>query len=192
MDNNVMSGEREILRGEVYWCEFLQGTGSEQIGRRPVVVVSNDKCNEFSQAITVVPLTTATKKRLPTHAICRASNKTSVALAEQIFTVDKDRIGEYINRCTENEMDWIEKCLKIQLGIYDYEAERRKREEENGIKVISRGYRFFRRRCECCGAVYEYTIANTEKGKSETICPECEFANSHSAEFGIECVENDG
>ena len=190
--DNIIDIDRDIRRGECYWCEFDYGTGSEQTGNRPVVVVSNDKNNEFSPTVTVVPLTASFKKKLPTHALVRATSRTSVALAEQMFTVDKDRIGSYINRCSDDEISWIERCIKIQLGIYDYEAEKQKREEENGIKVISRGYRFFRRRCECCGAVYEYTIANTEKGKSETICPECEFANSHCAEFGVECVEDDG
>lgn len=184
MSNNY-DNEREIKRGECYWCEFVYGTGSEQVGSRPVVIVSNDKCNESSPIVTVVPLTSAYKKKLPTHAIVRVTDKTSVALAEQVFTVDKDRLGDYINCCTAEEMAWIEKCLKVQIGIYDFEAEARKREDEDGIKVISRGYRYFRRQCECCGAVYQYTIAHTQNGKTETICPECEFANSHSAEFGV-------
>lgn len=188
MDNNYFD-DKEVRRGEVYWCEFNYGTGSEQVGNRPAVVVSNDKCNEFSQTITVVPLTTAVKKKLPTHAIVRATSKTSVALAEQMFTVSKDRLGDYINRCSETEMEWIDKCLKIQLGIFDYEAEAQKREVEDGIKVISRGYHFFRKRCECCGAVYEYTLAHTKNGKSETTCPECNYDNVHSSDCGVECIE---
>ena len=150
--------DQQISRSEVYWCEFSYGTGSEQMGHRPVVVVSNDKCNEFSHTITVVPLTSAKKKRLPTHAICRVTSEASVVLAEQIFTVDKDRLGAYINRCSDDEMAWIEKCVKIQLGVFDYEAEKNKRNEESGIKVISRGYRFFRKRCDCCGAVYQVKV----------------------------------
>lgn len=179
---------REIKRGDCYWCEFDYGTGSEQVGVRPVVVVSNDKCNEFSPTITVVPLTSAKKTRLPTHCVVMATNKVSTALAEQMFTVDKERVKSYINHCTEEEMTSIERCIKIQLGIYDCGAEDKKPEKENGIKVISRGYRFFRRRCECCGAVYEYTLEHTEKGKSETVCPECEWANHHSSDFGVECI----
>ena len=189
MNNNYIA-DKDIRRGEVYWCEFSYGTGAEQMGKRPVVVVSNDKCNEFSHAITVVPITySPNKKHLPTHAICRATGKTCVVLAEQIFTVDKDRIGDYINRCTDNEMEWIEKCVKIQVGVYDPEAERQKREMQSEIKVISRGYKFFRKTCDCCGAVYQYTLANTENGKTETTCPECNFKNAHSSEYGVECVE---
>ena len=187
---NNYTEDKQILRGDVYWCEFDYGTGSEQVGKRPVVVVSNDKCNEFSQTITVVPMTSAFKKRLPTHALVRATSKKSVALAEQICTVDKDRICEYINHCTDDEMSWIEKCIKIQLGVYEYSnVSEAKAEEDNGIKVISRGYKFFRRHCDCCGAVYQYKIEHTQSGKTETACPECDFKNAHSAEFGVECVE---
>ena len=188
MNNNYIA-DRDIRRGEVYWCEFNYGTGSEQIGKRPVVVVSNDKCNEFSHAITVVPLTSAAKKRMPTHAIVRASGRTCVSLSEQIFTVDKDRLGDYINRCTENEMEWIDKCLKIQIGVYDYETERQTRDDEGGVKVISRGYKYFKCRCGCCGAVYQYTLNHTQNGKTETVCPECETKNPHSSDFGVECAE---
>ena len=186
MDNFVF--EKDIHRGDVYWCEFCYGVGSEQIGKRPAVVVSNDKCNEFSHTITVVPLTSAVKKKLPTHAVVRATSKTSIALAEQVFTVDKDRVGDYINHCTENEMEWIDKCLKIQLGVYDYETEVRNRTHPDGVKVISRGYQFFRKKCECCGAKYEYTFDYIVGEHDETKCPECGFRNIHSSELGVECV----
>lgn len=188
MDNGFV--ERQIRRGEVYWCEFVYGVGGEQIGNRPVVIVSNDKCNEFSMTVTVVPITSAVKKKLPTHSIIRATSKTSVVLAEQVCTVDKQRIGTYINSCTENEMEWIDKCLKIQLGVYDYETKTRNRTYPDGVKVISRGYQFFRKKCECCGAKYEYTFDYIVGEHDETKCPECGFRNIHSSELGVEYVED--
>ena len=114
--------DADIKRGDCFWCDFDNGTGSEQVGRRPVIVISNDKCNEHSPTITVVPITSENKKKLPTHAIVRVSGRTCVALCEQIFTVSKERLVAYINHCTENEMAWVEKCVKIQVGV----AERRK------------------------------------------------------------------
>lgn len=188
VDNCITN--REIKRGDVYWCEFECSAGREQSGRRPVVIVSNDKCNEFSQTVTVIPLTTAVKKKLPTHAIVRASNKTSVALAEHIVTVDKSRICEYINSCSENEMDWIDKCIKIQIGVYVPNYETESFAGNDCIRVISRGYKYFRKTCECCGATYQYTLAHTTDSKSATVCPECGFKNVHSAEFGVECLDD--
>ena len=186
---SIHETEREIKRGDVYWCEFQYGTGSEQVGTRPVVIVSNDICNETSTIVTVVPLTSSFKRKMPTHTIVRATNKESTALAEQVFTVDKERIGDYINRCTADEMERIEKCLKIQIGVYDFEAEAKKRAYPDGVKVISRGYEFFRKKCECCGAVYEYTFEYTIGDHDETKCPECGYHNIHNSALGVECVE---
>lgn len=183
-----------VKRGDVYWCEFDMHTGAEQYGRRPVIIVSNDKCNEHSPVVTAVPISSERKKKLPTHAIVR-TNIACVALCEQIHSVDKTRLGEYMCHLTDNEMNWVEKCLKVQLGIFDfayrYDAPTENAPtEKSGIKVVSRGYKFFRKRCACCGAVYEYTLDNTEKNKTETICPECDTANEHSSEFGVECVSD--
>ncbi len=35
-----------MKRGEVYWAELTPRSGSEQQGRRPVVVISHDVFNE--------------------------------------------------------------------------------------------------------------------------------------------------
>jgi len=47
-----------ILRGEVYFVDLDPTVGHEQAGRRPVVVVSNDKINHQSLVVVVVPGTT--------------------------------------------------------------------------------------------------------------------------------------
>ena len=53
-----------VKRGDIWWCNFAGGVGSEQSDLRPSVIVSNSMCNTHSSVVTVVPLTTATK----THA----------------------------------------------------------------------------------------------------------------------------
>lgn len=109
--------ELQIKRGDIYWYKWDGAYTSEQGGIRPCVVVSNDKANEHSPVITVVPLTTAYKKRLPIHALVRCNGKASVALCEQIYSISKDRLAYYLATCTDEEMRWIDDCLKIQLGI---------------------------------------------------------------------------
>lgn len=109
--------DRQIRRGDIYWYEYEGAYLSEQSGVRPCIIVSNDKANEHSPIITAVPLTTAHKKKLPTHAIIRINGRVSVALCEQIYSISKERIGDYIATCDETEMQWIDKCLQIQLGL---------------------------------------------------------------------------
>ncbi|MBK9967286.1 MAG: type II toxin-antitoxin system PemK/MazF family toxin [Holophagales bacterium] len=57
-----------MRRGEVYWAELEPRSGSEQRGRRPVVVVSHDGFNSISawRSVVVVPLSTSATRTGPT------------------------------------------------------------------------------------------------------------------------------
>ncbi len=113
----------EIYRGDIFNIyKANTATGSEYDGGRPAVVVSNDKCNMFSNCIEVVFLTSQEKKPLPTHVsvLCKVP---STALCESVTTVSKERIGEYIKQCTEEEMNRIEEAMMISLGITKGDAE---------------------------------------------------------------------
>lgn len=110
-----------MKRGDIYYINSLYTEeGCEQRAGRPAVIVSNDMCNEFSQVVEVVYLTTQPKKDLPTHVFIRSSNCPSTVLCEQISSVSKDRIGEYIGKLTKLEQLAVDNALAISLGI-DFE-----------------------------------------------------------------------
>lgn len=114
--NNIMR-EPEYKRGDVVFVrDYRQTIGSEQDAVRPAVIVSNDKANLFAPVVEVVFLTTQEKKPLPTHTtvLCKVP---STALCEQITTISKERITEYIRTCTKTEIQAIDRCIKISLGI---------------------------------------------------------------------------
>ena len=108
----------EIYRGDIFFVrKGGYNTGSEQNHGRPAVVVSNEKANQFSSVIEVVFLTSAEKaKWLPTHVdvICQIP---SVALCEQITSISKSRLGEFVRSCTDSEMKKIDEALMVSLGI---------------------------------------------------------------------------
>ena len=52
-----------MKRGEIYWTNLDPTQGHEIKKTRPCIVVSNDVGNEFSETVTVVPLTSKTKKQ---------------------------------------------------------------------------------------------------------------------------------
>ena len=109
-----------IKRGDIYYVErsqYAPSTGSEQWPGRPAIIVSNDKNNEFSQTVEVVYLTTRPKVDLPTHIAIRSAQKPSVALCEQVTSVSLERIGDYVDHCTDQEMQMIDAALAISLGI---------------------------------------------------------------------------
>lgn len=106
----------EIYRGDIFYVAKGKYQSSEQGGERPAVVVSNNSCNHFSDCVEIVYLTSQTKKPLPTHVevVCRCL---STALCEQIYTVHKDRLTDYVRSCTADEMRRIDNALKISLGL---------------------------------------------------------------------------
>jgi len=111
--------EMKVHRGEVWWTDLGQTKGSEQGGVRPVLVVSNDKCNRFSTTVTVVPLTTKNKTNIPTHVPMEAEylKGVNIALVEQITTIDKVRLIEVLGRASREIMIEIDKAIAVQNGL---------------------------------------------------------------------------
>ena len=111
---------REIKRGDIYKADLSPVVGSEQGGIRPVVIVQNNMGNRYSPTIIVVPITTRlNKKNLPTHTKINNSSllKESIALMEQIRTIDKSRLIEFIGVLNESEMNRITEALRISIDV---------------------------------------------------------------------------
>lgn len=93
---------KEYHRGDVFMADLGEGFGSEQGGKRPVVILQNNTGCYFSPAVTIVPFTATIKKPgLVTHYIMRRTSflkNYSMALAEQIRTIDKHRLISYMGR----------------------------------------------------------------------------------------------
>lgn len=108
----------EIYKGDIFYITgYKKSVGSEQNQDRPAVVVSNDINNKHSTVVEVVFLTSTEKaKYLPTHVnvLCKIP---SVALCEQVNSISKRRLGEYIRSCTDEEIRNIDKALMISLGV---------------------------------------------------------------------------
>ena len=111
-----------VKRGEIYFTTLGDGVGSEQSGRRPVIIVQNNIGNLYSGTVIVIPVTSASKKPMQTHVSLGRNYglyRESSALAEQIMTFDKHRLGEYIGTVDDIKMAEIDEALKASLGI-DY------------------------------------------------------------------------
>ena len=109
--------ERVIHRGDIYYVCKSPTYGSEQQAGRPAVVVSNDICNEKSDVVEVVYLTTRRKPELPTHVEVFCGGRKSTALCEQITSVAIERLSDYKCRATEAEMQLIDRALCVSIGI---------------------------------------------------------------------------
>lgn len=108
----------EIKRGQIYYADLSPVQGSEQGGLRPVLIVQNDIGNKFSPTIIAAPLTTRmAKHRLPTHYLTCITGVPSLILCEQVRTLDKKRLKDYVCTLAPAEMGKVNKALAISLGI---------------------------------------------------------------------------
>jgi len=112
----------KYLRGEIYLAELDKGIGSEQKGRRPVMIIQNNIGNKYSATLIVAVLTSVIeeKAQLPTHYHIGASNglhKDSMLLLEQIRTIDKSRIIHYIGQAPKKQIYGINQALGISIGL---------------------------------------------------------------------------
>lgn len=116
----------------------FRSEGEEHTGR-PGVVVSCDEGNRYSETVQVAFCTTQPKSNLPTHVEILSTGRASTVMCEQINTVSLERLGNYIGRCTAEEMRDIDIAVATALGLKKYPGliERLKEREPSGRKAGS-------------------------------------------------------
>ena len=109
-------------RGEIYFADLDPHYGSEQGGKRPVIVIQNNTGNKFAPTVIVAAVTSKVSKKpnQPTHVLIEqnpAFSRPSVVLLEQIFTIDKERIQRLLGQTTTDEMHQINEALMNSLDL---------------------------------------------------------------------------
>ena len=114
-----------MKRGEVYWADLVPRSGSEQQGRRPVVVVSHDGFNQTPgwRSVVVVPVSTSevqakrgpTAIRLPQGA--GGLDRASIALCHQVTTLDRSKLTQRLGILSPALVNQINAGLKAALAI---------------------------------------------------------------------------
>lgn len=107
-------------RGDIYFVNLGSKQGSEQGGTRPVVILQNNKGNNNSPTVIIAPITSKQKTILPTHVTVKTIKglrKRSTVLLEQIQTVNKDRLFEYVGHFPDEIMKKIDCALCTSLSL---------------------------------------------------------------------------
>ena len=109
-------------RGEIYFADLDPHYGSEQGGKRPVIVIQNNTGNKFAPTVIVAAVTSKVSKKpnQPTHVLIDrnpAFSRPSMVLLEQIFTIDKERIQQLLGQTTPDEMYQINEALMNSLDL---------------------------------------------------------------------------
>lgn len=109
-----------MLRGEIWVAHMGAGFGSEQAGKRPVVIIQNDVGNQYSPTVIVAAMTDSDKRYMPTHVnvdVREGMLKPSTILLEQIRTIDKKRLEKKLATLSDERMKEVDRALKVSLGL---------------------------------------------------------------------------
>ena len=114
--------DTNVKRGDIFYADLSPVIGSEQGGLRPVLIVQNDVGNRYSPTVIAAAITSRMgKTRLPTHIDIYADRvglaKDSVILLEQIRTIDKKRLREYVCHIDQERMKKIDQAIRISLDL---------------------------------------------------------------------------
>ena len=87
------------------------------------MVLSNDKNNEFSGTVTVVPITSKNLRKIYPFEVFLPKGearlpKNSKVKADQIQTLDKSRLVKFIGTLDQNQIEQIDKAAKIHLALF--------------------------------------------------------------------------
>lgn len=113
----------KVVRGQIVMVSLPNMGTSVQHGMRPCIIVSNNKANTFSPNVVLVPLTSRSKKPLPTHYTIEPTRNNglknnSTALAEQIITISKSAIQKVIGYVDNHDMIHVNKILKESISLF--------------------------------------------------------------------------
>lgn len=112
-----------IKRGGIYLAALDPVVGREISKTRPVVVVSNDKNNEFSGTVTILPITSKNSQSVYLFEVFLLRGnanlpKDSKVKADQIRTFDRSRLIKQIGVLEQKDLDAIDKAMKIHLALH--------------------------------------------------------------------------
>lgn len=111
-----------IYKGDIFCADLTPVVGCEQGGIRPVLIIQNDIGNLYSPTVIVAAITSRTKKNpLPPHIhLCGEDHglrQSSIVLLEQVRTIDRSRLREYIGHLSESKLQQVDEALVISFGL---------------------------------------------------------------------------
>ena len=111
-----------MQRGDVYYANLDPSRGSEMQKTRPVVIVSNNAANGASALVTVLPVTSNVTRIYPFEVKLPAKGtglgKDSKAMAQQVRTLDKGRLGSHAaGKVSAGLMVQIDVALRLHLAL---------------------------------------------------------------------------
>ena len=113
---------QQVHRGDIFYADLSPVIGSEQGGIRPVLIIQNNVGNRHSPTVICAAITSRMNKaKLPTHIEISTKDyqivKNSVILLEQIRTIDKQRLKEFVCHIDTGMMRKVDEAIRISLEL---------------------------------------------------------------------------
>ena len=113
-----------MKHGEIYLADLNPTRGSEQAGRRPVLVFQNDLIRRFTRTVICIPFTTNLRRaQLPSCLLIQAGEgglaQNSVLLCHQLRVLGQSRLVTRLGKVSDSILVEIERVLTFTLGIRD-------------------------------------------------------------------------
>jgi mRNA interferase MazF len=114
-----------MKRGDLYWATLSPRSGSEQSGRRPVIILSHDAFNQTPvwRSIIVIPVSTSSTQARRGPTVVALSSGTaglpseSHAICHQITTLDRAKLAEKIGALSPDVLAIVEQALLAAVDI---------------------------------------------------------------------------
>lgn len=111
------AGPTTVLRGDIWWVNLDPAQGSEMRKTRPAVVLTADALNRARRTVVVVPLSTGPTPRPPIVVSTPSAGASSVAVCDQLRTVDKRRLTRTSGRLSTADLRMIEDSVRRILEL---------------------------------------------------------------------------
>ena len=114
--------EAKPQRGEIYWVNFDPARGVEQGGRRPALVVQNNRGNENSSYTVVVAVSSAPLPRVYPFTVPLAKGDGNLPRdghvnCAQLLTIDQSRLEKLIGALDSETMRHVNAALRYELDL---------------------------------------------------------------------------
>ena len=111
-----------VNRGEIYWLDLPPGSGSEQAGRRPVLIIQNQIGNRTSPTTVVAAITSQPRQRVyPFHVHFTPQESglklPGIILCEQVQTIDQGRLDSRAGVLSNEKMREVDVALHYSFGL---------------------------------------------------------------------------
>ena len=111
--------------GEVYWADLVPRSGSEQTGRRPVILVSHNGFNQTPgwRSVIVVPISKSSSQGRRGPTVIELSGgtagmpKTSFAVCHQVTTLDRAKLTRRLGTLPSESLRKVEEGLKAAMDL---------------------------------------------------------------------------